>query len=134
MLKAPHRESFEVRDYECDLQGVVNNAVYQHYLEHSRHKFLKEIGLDFAALAREKINLVVVRVELDYRRSLVSGDSFEVLTCLERISKLRFAFRQQILRSSDGSLILDGLIIGTVLNERNRPHLPAEIENLLDPN
>ena len=23
----------KVRDYECDLQGIVNNANYQHYLE-----------------------------------------------------------------------------------------------------
>ena len=29
----------EVRDYECDLQGIVNNANYQHYTEHTRHAF-----------------------------------------------------------------------------------------------
>ena len=41
----------EVRDYECDLQGVVNNSVYQNYLEHTRHKYLKSTGIDFAELA-----------------------------------------------------------------------------------
>ncbi|WP_020674964.1 acyl-CoA thioesterase [Geopsychrobacter electrodiphilus] len=128
MNKVPHRQLFEVRDYECDLQGVVNNAVYQHYLEHSRHEFLKTLGLDFAELARRRINLVVVRAELDYRRPLVSGDSFVVLTQMERISKLRFAFRQQIVREGDGVVMLDGLIIGTAINERNRPFLPSELE------
>jgi len=39
-----------VRDYECDLQGIVNNAVYQNYLEHARHEFLHEVGIDFAQL------------------------------------------------------------------------------------
>ena len=33
-----------VRDYECDLQAVVNNAVYQNYLEHARHEYLKSLG------------------------------------------------------------------------------------------
>ena len=42
--------AMSVRDYECDMQGVVNNAVYQNYLEHARHEFLKTKGLDFAAL------------------------------------------------------------------------------------
>lgn len=29
----------QVRDYECDMEGIVNNAIYQHYLEHTRHEF-----------------------------------------------------------------------------------------------
>ena len=55
--------SFEmaVRDYECDLQGIVNNAVYQNYLEHVRHEYLKSIGIDFKSYAERGINLVVVR-------------------------------------------------------------------------
>ena len=40
----------KVRDYECDLQGIVNNANYQHYLEHTRHEFLTSVGVSFAAL------------------------------------------------------------------------------------
>jgi len=55
--------NFEVRDYECDLQRIVNNAVYQHYLEHTRHVFLKHKGVDFSSLAENGINLVVIRVE-----------------------------------------------------------------------
>ena len=27
--------SLKVRDNECDVQGIVNNAIYQHYLEHA---------------------------------------------------------------------------------------------------
>ena len=32
----------KVRDYECDLQGIVNNANYQPFMEHSRH-YIKNI-------------------------------------------------------------------------------------------
>ena len=65
-----------VRDYECDMQGVVNNSVYQNYLEHARHEFLKHKGLEFADLTRRGIIVVVVRAELDYLQSLRSGYVF----------------------------------------------------------
>lgn len=44
----------KVRDYECDLQGIVNNANYQHYLEHTRHEFLISVGISFAALHEQE--------------------------------------------------------------------------------
>ena len=67
---------FEVRDYECDLSGIVNNALYQHYLEHARHMYLKTRGLDFAALEEQGITLVVIRIEIDFLYPLRSGDKF----------------------------------------------------------
>jgi len=115
----------KVRDYECDLQGVVNNAVYQNYLEHARHEFLLARGIDFAALAAAGINLVVVRAELDYKLPLRSGDRFRITTRVERLSPVRFGFIQQILRLPDLKLSLQGLIIGTALNQRGRPQLPG---------
>jgi acyl-CoA thioester hydrolase len=126
------RIDFQVRDYECDMQGVVNNAVYQNYLEHARHEFLKKLGLDFAELTRQKINLVVVRAELDYKASLQSGDSFWVGTRLERVSPLRFAFLQDIFRSPEDTLVLQGRVIGTALNERGRPKMPQKIAELME--
>lgn len=119
-----------VRDYECDLQGIVNNAVYQHYLEHARHVFIRQQGLDFAALARAGVNLVVVRVEIDYLYPLRSGDELVVGLNLRRVSRLRFAFDQDILRS-DAKLIARAVVIATAVNERGRPVLPAAVEELL---
>ena len=95
-----------VRDYKCDLQGIVNNAVYQNYLEHTRHEYLKSIGIDFKEFAERGINLVVVRVELDYKAPLTSGDQFAVRLNFVRESKIKFAFLQNIYRLSDEKLIL----------------------------
>jgi len=122
---------FQVRDYECDMQGVVNNAVYQNYLEHARHEFLKTRGLDFAELTRQGINLVVVRSELDYKNSLHSSDRFVVSTTMEQVSPIRFAFLQEIVRLPDEALMLKGKIIGTALNERGRPKFPKPLLDLL---
>jgi acyl-CoA thioester hydrolase len=115
---------FKVRDYELDMQGIVNNSVYFNYLEHARHEFLLAKGVDFATLARDKVNLVVVRSEMDYKASLTSGDKFQVTVQFEQLSKLKFGFRQQVIRSSDQKLMLDALVTGVALNAQGRPFVP----------
>lgn len=117
----------EVRDYECDLQGVVNNAVYQNYLEHTRHCYIKSIGIDFAELKEKGIYLMVKRVEIDYQAPLKSGDKFISSLRMERISPLRFGFIQHIFRLPDNKLMIKALVIGTAVNERGRPELPEEL-------
>lgn len=125
-----HRLSFKVRDYECDLQGVVNNAVYQNYLEHARHEFLQERGINFAAVTAGGIHLIVIRAELDYRQPLKSGDEFTVCSNVQRQTKLRFEFLQDIIRSSDQRLMLQARIIGTSLNKNGRPFVAEELGQL----
>jgi acyl-CoA thioester hydrolase len=116
--------SMDVRDYECDMEGIVNNAVYQNYLEHARHRYLKEVGVDFGEMIRAGVHPVVVRAELDYKRPLRSGDRFTVSVELERISKLKFAFVQNIHRESDGELAVAARIIAAVMNAEGRPLVP----------
>jgi acyl-CoA thioester hydrolase len=119
-----------VRDYECDLQGIVNNAVYQNYLEHGRHEYLKSIGIDFKSYVERGINLVVIRTELDYKHPLTSGDRFIVTLNLKRETKIRFAFLQDIYLIPDNKLVLIGKTIGVALNSKGRPHIPEEFKNI----
>jgi len=117
----------DVRDYECDMQGIVNNSVYQNYLEHVRHVYLKQVGIDFAEYTRQGVNLVVVRAELDYKYPLKSGDRFVVGLNFMRESPLKFAFYQDIYRLPDMKPVLKAKIIGTALNGRGRPEIPEEL-------
>ena len=110
----------QVRDYECDIQGIVNNSVYQNYLEHCRHKFLQSIGLDFAQLHNEGIDAVVIRAEIDYKFPLRPGDDFIVRLKMSRQGNLRLIFDQKIIRKNDGKVIVLGKISG-VLTKNNRP-------------
>lgn len=115
-----HEIQLEVRDYELDLQGIVNNSVYQNYLEHARHKFMQTKGLDFNALHLEGWDPVVVRAELDYQSSLKSGDEFTIRSRVELQGKLRFIFIQEIVRSLDGSVCVSARITATTL-KNGRP-------------
>ena len=125
-----HRIDFKVGDYECDLQGVVNNAVYQNYLEHARHELLQASGINFAAMTAKCIHLIVIRAELDSRQSLKSNDEFSVCSKLQQLSKLRFEFLQEIYRNSDQKLMLQARIVGTCLNPSGKPFLPKELSQL----
>lgn len=123
--------ALEVRDYECDLQGVVNNANYLHYLEHARHQWLLSIGLDFDALHREGIDLVVVRIEIDYRFPLRSGDRFVVRSAFRREGRLRLICSQDIYRQPDERLVVQAKVVATGL-QNGRPVIPPAIAEKMD--
>jgi len=119
------RLDFKVRDYECDMQGLVNNAVYQNYLEHARHEFLLSRGVDFAALTGQGIYPVVVRAELDYRKSLKPGDVFSVSVACAMEGRVRIVFQQEIVHR-DGWTALSARFVATVLDARGRPRIPED--------
>lgn len=66
----------EVRDYECDIQGIVNNANYLHYAEHTRHLFLSSLGVSFSKLHEQGTDAVVARMNLQYKTPLRCDDVF----------------------------------------------------------
>jgi len=65
-----------VRDYECDIEGIVNNANYLHYCEHTRHLFLKECGLSFAEMHEKGVDAVVARMSMQFKIPLRPDDEF----------------------------------------------------------
>jgi len=123
----------KVRDYECDMDHVVNNAVYLNYLEHARHEFLLGIGIQFGELSKQGVSLVVTRIEADFKASLTSGDAFLVRTSFNRKGRIRLQFNQSIYRIPDNRLMLSAIVIGTALNERGRPEIPLELDRVLGP-
>lgn len=118
----------KVRDYECDIQGIVNNSVYQCYLEHARHEYLQSKSISFKQLTADQILLMVSRIEMDFKKSLTSGDSFKVKLRIERAG-IKCVFLQDIYRVSDGALCLKAKVdvIATVDGKLSR----GEIFNII---
>ena len=99
----------KVRDYECDLQGIVNNANYQHYMEHSRHELLSKLGVNFGKLHEDGIDAMVAKITIEYKIPLRSGDKFVVGINVERKGP-KIIFYQDIYRLSDGKLCTKGMV------------------------
>ena len=90
----------KVRDYECDLQGIVNNANYQHYIEHTRHEYLLSLGVSFAKLHEEGVDLVVARLNMAFKTPLRSGDEF-ISKLYVKKEGIKYVFYQDIFRLPD---------------------------------
>ncbi len=117
---------FTVRSYELDIQGVVNNAVYQNYLEHARHDFLLSGGIDFTQLHREGIELIVTKIEIDYKYPLRSHDRFVIKSLLRREGNVRLVFHQGIYRIPDNKLIVKAVVTG-ISTKNGKPVSPEPL-------
>ena len=114
MKKYLYTLEMETRDYECDIQGIVNNANYQHYLEATRHKWLKDEGFSFREWHEQGLDLVVSEVTIKYKSPLRGQEEF--LSCFNvRREGVRFIFDQDIYRKSDGKLCISATLSSVLL-------------------
>ncbi len=108
----------ETRDYECDLQGVVNNANYQHYLEYTRHKWLQSRGQSFQQWHNEGIDVMLSEINIRYKTPLHGQEEFVSCLNLHR-EGARFIFDQDIYRKSDMKLCISAIVtVVSVVNGR----------------
>lgn len=93
----------EVRDYECDIEGIVNNANYMHYTEHTRHLYLKKCGLSFSEMHDRGIDAVVARVKMQFKVPLHCDDEFISKLNVKK-DGLKYVFYHDLYRASDDRL------------------------------
>ena len=93
----------EVRDYECDIEGIVNNANYLHYIEHTRHLFLKSKGVSFAKMHERGLDAVVARMTMQYKVPLRCDDVFISRLAVSK-QGVKFVFQQDLFREDDNVL------------------------------
>ena len=99
--------TMEVRDYECDIEGIVNNANYLHYAEHTRHLFLRSLGVSFAKLHEQGVDAVVARMSLNFKVPLRCDDLFVSRLGLKK-DGVKYVFRQAFFRLPDEQLCFYG--------------------------
>jgi YbgC/YbaW family acyl-CoA thioester hydrolase len=112
---------FQVRDYELDQYGVVNNAVYLNYLEHTRHEFLIAIGIDAAQVARDGEALALHEIHATFRRPLRSRERFRVSVHVAELRGARAVLAQRIVRLPGEELVLEATAVAVFLNGAGKP-------------
>lgn len=127
----------KVRDYEVDSEGIVNNAVYLHYLEHTRHEFCDSAGLSFRDMHARGIDPVVNKIEIEYKNPLGLGDTMTSKLWIDR-EGARFIFHQDIFNAA-GKTVVKAVVNcvciengrlsrGEILAEAFKDYFPRESE------
>jgi acyl-CoA thioester hydrolase len=118
---------FTVRDYECDMDGVVNNAQYLHYLEHTRNICMKSIGLSYRTMTERKDHIFIARINMDIKYPLKADDHFVVVLKVRRTSSAKMQIDQEIFRIPDERIILTAEITALGMRADGTYRLPEQV-------
>jgi acyl-CoA thioester hydrolase len=111
-MKYEYKRSFKVRDYECDIQGVVNNATYQRYMEVTRNEWLyEEMGLNYSKMTADNKFLFVSRIVIEYKYPLRPNDKFWCGGIVRRTSNVKLVAIQDIYREDNVEILKADIVI-----------------------
>jgi YbgC/YbaW family acyl-CoA thioester hydrolase len=95
----------QVMFFDTDAGAVVHNIAYLRFIEVARTLLAEKLGMRLATMADEKRFPVVVRTDIDYRRSAKLGDKLVIEGWLDQLERVRFWCAFRIVRPSDDTLI-----------------------------
>lgn len=96
-----HLTTLQVRSYECDSYGHVNNAVYLNYLELARMTYLRDMGFDMHRFRRLGYGVWVARLDIRFRAPATTEDQLTIETTPVKKGKTSGMLRQVVRRGSD---------------------------------
>lgn len=118
-----------VRHYEMDALGHVNNAVYQNYLEQAAIEHSEHLGITLDIYRELGGVFVMRRVEIDYLRPAVAGDTLEVTTWLKEMRGTRAYRRYEIRKQNQDDLLVTAEALWVWVDTQTMR--PRPIPNLL---
>jgi thioesterase-3 len=105
----------KVRGYHLDLYGHVNNARYLEFLEEARWALVDESG-GLEWFSRERLALVISRIDIRYKRPATMGDVLKIETCLVSLGEKEGVINQRILRADNDKLVAEADVTFAVIS------------------
>jgi thioesterase-3 len=124
--------TIEVRSTEIDSLGHVNNAKYLEYLEWGRVEWLKQTECSFQDFHKLGFTVVVVNINISYRKEAKLGDLLTITTVPFKTGKSSFVLRNEIYNEKN-ELVTDALVtlVAIDLLKRTAIKLPKILCDLL---
>ena len=113
----------QVRFRDLDPMGHVNNAVFLTYIEQARVAFLAEVA---AVTELEEMNMVVARVEIDFKAPVRLGQEVEIAVRATRFGTKSFDL-DYIMRV-DGEIVAEAKTVQVAYDYDRREAVPVPEE------
>jgi len=127
--------SFPVRVYfeNTDAGGVVYHGEYFKFLERARTEWLRHLGFDHQALARDhRMVFVVTSMAIDFQKAARLDDNLAVSVRLESLGKVRCVFAQEI-RRDDQVIVAARVTVASLTAEGFKPvEIPAALRKKME--
>jgi acyl-CoA thioester hydrolase len=113
----------QVRFRDLDPMGHVNNAVFLTYIEEARAALLAEVG---AATGLEDMNMIVARVEIDFRAPVRFGQEVEISVHASRFGTKSFDLEYEL--RVDGDVVAEAKSVQVAYDYSRREPVPLPAE------
>ena len=124
-----------VRYCECDPMGVAHHASYVPWLEIGRTDLLRNTGITYKTLEERGVFLVIVKLEVKYRRPVLYDDTVEIHTNWVGGSRIKIEHTYEVVvtkrENAKEALPLAAAIAFTTLACVNHDGRPMELPDWL---
>ncbi len=121
----------KVRNYHIDSYGHVNNAQYLAYLEDARTDFMDGLGFDMTTLRRQDLQIIITRVEIDYRAPATLGDTLMVHGWYSTLASRKVTWEHEIVNQLTERLVAKAQVSAALLQGGHIVVIPSEIRDVM---
>ncbi len=105
MKNFKHNTPIQLRFADMDMMGHANNAAYATFIEYARMKYFDEVVREEGVWSKLE-GLIIARLEIDFRKPIILGDSISVYTRCSRIGTKSFDMECVIVKTENKTEVI----------------------------
>lgn len=116
---------------DTDAGGIVYYANYLKFMERARTEWLRTLGIGQESLRHDGVVFVVTEANSRFRKPARLDDELRILASVERLSRTRLVFAQQVKRGDE--LLVEGEVTVACMSLAGKPcAIPPDIRDLVE--
>ncbi len=127
LMQQPFRYNITVHHEDIDIYGMVYHTNYLKFMERARSDLFCRQGINFHEAWQQGLGFVLSSAAIDFKKPARLHDCLQVITQINRISRVTFQF-EQIIEDQQQNVLCIGQIKIACIDAHYRPRrIPEEV-------